>query len=575
MPPLPATSQLPVIPPIAPIQPFSPMPQLPPITQSLPMPPMLPLPTMSQLPAVPPIPQISPMQPFPPMPQLPSIPQSLPMPQLPPMPPMLPLPATSQLPAMPPISLMQPLPTMPQLPPIPKSQPMPQLPPLPKMPPIPNNSTKTKHELPKDLNKIGDLKKRRQNRYLKSPGAPKQPLSSFVHFLNERREVLRKDFPDMSFKEISKKLANQWSQIGQEEKQKYVEKAGLDKERYSEELKCSENESIENLVKKRKNECKYCLGIFNKRSITKHEVKCELFQKLKLNEKQCSICKKSFATKQACNQHIGTNHKEALMKLSESAKNANGDPELAMPLPPSKKSNINDNEPYKPYEPYEHTATIHKGKNPNQCFNEQISHVHGGKKPFKCVLCENEFTYKKELHQHKKYVHEEKTATHHCQIFKCAMCDSEFGKKKILNDHIINVHDRKIPFKCDLCESSFASKKNLHRHKKIVHKENAVTHLCQICNKEFSEKHGLKIHNAIAHEKIKPFQWSPFLCNFCGSSFGVKSKLNLHIQAVHEGPKSFQCHLCDSKFLFQKTMSMHMKVHYVQMSKKFSTREKP
>ena len=268
---------------------------------------------------------------------------------------------------------------------------------------MPNNSSKTNHELPKDLNKIGDVKKCRQNRYPKSPGAPKQPLSSYVHFLNKRREVLRKEFPDMSFKEISKKLVNLWSQIGQEEKEKYVEKAELDKERYSgefleyqqtdnykefiaqqlvcttskndelkrhivninesitttsETLKCSENESIENLGKKRKNECKHCLGIFNKRSIKKHVAKCELWQKLTLNEKQCSICKKTFATKQACNQHIGTNHKEALMKLSESAKNANGDPGLAIPLPPSKKSKKYDNEPYEPYEPYGPNVTI-------------------------------------------------------------------------------------------------------------------------------------------------------------------------------------------------------------------------
>jgi len=90
------------------------------------------------------------------------------------------------------------------------------------------------------LLKVGDVKNRGwpkgKKRYPKSPGAPKQPLSGYVHFLNDRREAVRKESPDMSFADISKKLANEWSQLGQEEKLRYVERADLDKERYSREF---------------------------------------------------------------------------------------------------------------------------------------------------------------------------------------------------------------------------------------------------------------------------------------------------------------------------------------------------
>jgi len=88
--------------------------------------------------------------------------------------------------------------------------------------------------------KVSDVKNRGwpkgKKRYPKSPGAPKQPLSGYVHFLNDRREAVRKESPDMSFADISKKLANEWSQLGQEEKQRYVERAEIDKERYSREF---------------------------------------------------------------------------------------------------------------------------------------------------------------------------------------------------------------------------------------------------------------------------------------------------------------------------------------------------
>ena len=70
-----------------------------------------------------------------------------------------------------------------------------------------------------------------KKRYPKIPGAPKQPLSGYVHFLNGRRESLRKEFPEISFADISKKLALEWSQLGAEEKQKYMDIAEQDKER--------------------------------------------------------------------------------------------------------------------------------------------------------------------------------------------------------------------------------------------------------------------------------------------------------------------------------------------------------
>merc|ERR1739844_466493 len=104
----------------------------------------------------------------------------------------------------------------------------------------PAESSKRRDESSKDLMKVGDVKNRGwpkgKKRFPKSPGAPKQPLSGYVHFLNDRRETVRKETPDMSFADISKKLANEWSQLGQDEKQRYHERAEHDKERYSREF---------------------------------------------------------------------------------------------------------------------------------------------------------------------------------------------------------------------------------------------------------------------------------------------------------------------------------------------------
>ena len=47
-------------------------------------------------------------------------------------------------------------------------------------------------------------------------------------------------------------------------------------------------------------------------------VKCELYQKLAVNEKQCRVCNKTFLIKGSLNQHIGQNHKKELLDLQKS-----------------------------------------------------------------------------------------------------------------------------------------------------------------------------------------------------------------------------------------------------------------
>jgi hypothetical protein len=72
-----------------------------------------------------------------------------------------------------------------------------------------------------------------KRRYPKGLGAPKQPLSGYVHFLNERRESVRTENPDITFSDLSKKMAAEWSAKSDEEKHKYNEMAKKDKDRYA------------------------------------------------------------------------------------------------------------------------------------------------------------------------------------------------------------------------------------------------------------------------------------------------------------------------------------------------------
>jgi hypothetical protein len=54
---------------------------------------------------------------------------------------------------------------------------------------------------------------------LKDTNAPKAPLTGYVRFLNEHREKVRQEKPELPFYEITKILGTMWSQMPQEQKQ--------------------------------------------------------------------------------------------------------------------------------------------------------------------------------------------------------------------------------------------------------------------------------------------------------------------------------------------------------------------
>ncbi|KAI5100173.1 high mobility group protein 20A isoform X3 [Silurus meridionalis] len=79
-------------------------------------------------------------------------------------------------------------------------------------------------------------KGRKRKKPMKDSNAPKAPLTGYVRFMNDRREQLRAERPDVPFPEITRMLGNEWSKLPPEEKQRYLDEAEKDKERYMREL---------------------------------------------------------------------------------------------------------------------------------------------------------------------------------------------------------------------------------------------------------------------------------------------------------------------------------------------------
>lgn len=84
--------------------------------------------------------------------------------------------------------------------------------------------------------KKGGWPKGKRRKKARDMNAPKQPLTGYVRFLNDRRDKVRADNPALSFSEITKLLGAEWSRLAQHEKQNYLDDAEKDKERYLKEL---------------------------------------------------------------------------------------------------------------------------------------------------------------------------------------------------------------------------------------------------------------------------------------------------------------------------------------------------
>ncbi|KAG8576211.1 hypothetical protein GDO81_009800 [Engystomops pustulosus] len=82
----------------------------------------------------------------------------------------------------------------------------------------------------------GWTKGRKRKRSPRDNNAPKAPLTGYVRFMNERREQLRSERPDVPFPEITRIVGSEWSKLPAEEKQRYLDEAERDKERYTKEL---------------------------------------------------------------------------------------------------------------------------------------------------------------------------------------------------------------------------------------------------------------------------------------------------------------------------------------------------
>lgn len=82
---------------------------------------------------------------------------------------------------------------------------------------------------------------RSAKRKKKDPNAPKRPLSAFFLFCADERASVKGLHPNYSVGDVAKELGERWNKVSPETKQKYEQKASLDKLRYEKDLALYKN----------------------------------------------------------------------------------------------------------------------------------------------------------------------------------------------------------------------------------------------------------------------------------------------------------------------------------------------
>ncbi|XP_049794633.1 uncharacterized protein LOC126204249 [Schistocerca nitens] len=159
-----------------------------------------------------------------------------------------------------------------------------------------------------------------------------------------------------------------------------------------------------------------------------------------------------------------------------------------------------------------------------------------------CNFCQEVFTEKSKLYQHREEKHPKK--------HNCTFCNKEFLSLRSCRIHE-SLHPERVVYKCNICETVFLTELRLNRHKDIYHREP----YCRICRKEITDRSKL-----IEHERRHGRFKQVFMCKECPKVFRTASGLKYHM-SVHTGKYAVYCEICGKGLHSEVVLAEHKATH--------------
>ncbi|XP_074028359.1 uncharacterized protein isoform X12 [Leptinotarsa decemlineata] len=176
-----------------------------------------------------------------------------------------------------------------------------------------------------------------------------------------------------------------------------------------------------------------------------------------------------------------------------------------------------------------------------------------------CKICFEEFSTRKNLFDHRKFVHEftedtikeefdsEKyTFDENLEFFTCNNCSAEFQTREEVEKHV-ETHEEK--YDCEICNETVNGALHFSAHMQTHREDKSFP--CPLCNHITGRKSAMLTHIQRMHYRKYDFQ-----CRTCGKCFNDATTFKEH-ENFHLGVKPFICVVCNREFIYSRYLIAH------------------
>ncbi|XP_055705229.1 zinc finger protein 26-like [Phlebotomus papatasi] len=262
-----------------------------------------------------------------------------------------------------------------------------------------------------------------------------------------------------------------------------------------------------------------------------------------------------------------------------------------------------------------HRESTHNLYTCKSCAKEETSlvdfeyhlQIHGGMKIFKCIICNENFSFLSELNDHlpthmpddrttppddEEYPQPLQTITevHNDEVkaedsdqadrhfdeteenedsrdSKDLLSRMQMMKKKPEKRKRGRTEKQKLQyallekaFKCPQCPHSSKTASNLKLHLRTH--TGIKPYECAVCGKKYAVKGSLRNHLIMKHNRSKR---KTEVCQICGKAFYFVQRLRIHVREIHSSQRErYPCFVCGKTYASRGTVAIHMQSHAKQ-----------
>lgn len=170
-----------------------------------------------------------------------------------------------------------------------------------------------------------------------------------------------------------------------------------------------------------------------------------------------------------------------------------------------------------------------------------------------CESCHKQFLSVTQVEQHFKEMHPQQQVV----LEQCFVCRKKYVIQSQLKHHLSTVHGIQYPeMICKICFMEF----NTVMEQKAHGRKHDKIYSCQYCSTKFASLYFCQKHYDKHLADMKPYQ-----CMSCGKRFQNSISLNIH----HNRHKHLKCLFCDTLFVDELELLMHVRDHGIQSKHQF------